>query len=223
MINMIRMSATVAAGSIALMTAAPAMSDTLYASSGYVNNNGAEVGDYAFDNTSSSLIAATFTLAQQSHVTGVGGVFTQFGDGGSIFASLIAAPAAQTSVTAGSLPGLSLANAVFTPPEDGSDATTPLSVTLSPGTYELVFGSGLFGATGYSGLASGMNGQASLLQTVDGGASWDALNDSVRVTVSGNVVPLPAALPLLCSGLAAGFGLMRRRRGARSVADQVAA
>jgi len=142
----------------------------------------------------------------------VGGVFTQFGDGGSVFAEIIAAPAQQSLVNTSTLAGLALAHTVFAPPIDGSDATTPLSVTLGPGTYELVFGSGLFGATGTSGLASGMDGQTTLAQSIDGGATWGDLTDSVRVTVTGNVVPLPASLPLLFSGVMAGFGFLRRRR-----------
>jgi hypothetical protein len=210
--NMIRAVALVALAPLALLAAAPAMSDTLYASAGFVPNG--ETGDYFFDNTSQNLFAATFTLTQTSKVTGVGGVFTTFGDGGSIFASIIAAPAQQSLVNTSTLAGLSLAHTVFNAPTDGSDVTTPLSVILGPGTYELVFGSGLFGATGASGLASGMLGQATLAQSIDGGLSWDQLNDSVRVTVTGNVVPLPATLPLLFSGLMAGAGFLRRRRGA---------
>ena len=211
MYTTIRGSALAALASLALFSAAPAMADTLYASSGYVYNS-TEVGDYAFDNTGQSLIAATFTLSQATHVTGVGGVFTQYGDGGTIFASIIALPSAQTNVTSASLPGLALGTAVFAPPTDGSDYTSTLSLNLSAGTYELVFGSGLFGATGYSGLASGMAGTANLLQSVDGGATWGTLSDSVRVTVSGTAVPLPAGLPMLGSALALGAGLVRRRR-----------
>jgi hypothetical protein len=212
--NMIRASAFAGVASLALLAAAPAMSATLYSSADYVSS-GQEAGDYFIDNGAQHLFGATFTLTQESQVTGVGGVFTRFdGDGGSIFASIIAAPGAQTAVNASTLAGLSLANTVFAPPADGSDATTPLSVLLGPGTYELVFGSGLFGATGQSGLVNGMNGTATLAQSLDGGATWDTLTDSVRVTVTGDVVPLPAGLPLFCSGIAALFGLVRRTRAA---------
>jgi hypothetical protein len=213
MTNMIRASALVGVASLALLAAAPAMSSTLFASAGYVSNG--ETGDYFIDNGANQLFGATFTLTQESQITGVGGVFTQFdGDGGSIFAAIIAAPALQTAVNSSTLTGLSLASTVFVAPADGSDASTPLSVLLGPGTYELVFGSGLFGATGQSGLASGMDGTATLAQSVDGGATWGTLSDSVRVTVTGDVVPLPAGLPLFCSGIAAIFGLVRRARAA---------
>jgi hypothetical protein len=218
MINITRASAIVAIAAIGAVSIQPAMADTLYASAGYVNNN-PEVGDYYFDNTGQNLFAATFTLTQKSDVTGVGGVFTQFGDGGTVFASIIAAPAQQTAVNTTTLPGLSIADAVFAPPSNGSDVIAPLSVTLNAGTYELVIGSGLFGATGQSGLATGMNGQATLAQSLDGGATWGTLQDSVRVTVDGTVspVPLPSGLPLLGSGLAACFGLFRRRRDSAPV------
>jgi hypothetical protein len=211
--NTIRAVAILTLTPVALLAADPALCDTLYSSADFVP--GGETGDYFIDNGGQHLFAASFTLSQASNITGVGGVFTKFdGDGGSIFAEIIAAPAQQTLVNTSTLEGLSLAHTVFTAPTDGSDATTALSVTLGPGTYELVFGSGLFGATGSSGLATGMNGLATLAQSIDGGLSWDALNDSVRVTVSGNVVPLPATLPLLCSGLLAGAGFLRRRRSA---------
>src|SRR5262249_2398087 len=151
----------------AVLTAAPAMADTLYASAGFVP--GGEIGDYFFDNSGQNLFAATFTLSQTSQITGVGGVFTHDGDGGSIFAEIIGAPGQQSQVNLSPLAGLSLAHTVFNAPIDGSDVTTPLSVILGPGTYELVFGSGLFGATGQSGLASGMSGVTTLAQSIDGG------------------------------------------------------
>lgn len=202
------------AGSLALLAqliAAPSQaSQLIYSSAGFVANG--ETGDYSLANDAQSLIAATFTLTQTTSIDAIGGVFTQYGDGGAIFGAIIAAPGSQTSVTAASLPGLTLGAAVWAPPVDGSDATTTLSTPtlLGPGTYEVVFGSGLFGATGNSGLATGMSGTANLLQSVDGGASWNTLNDSVRVTVYGTPVPLPAGLPLLFSGLTA-MGWLRRR------------
>ena len=210
MINSMRASAFGALATLALVAGVPAGAATVYSSAGFVPNG--ETGDYYIANDGQSFIAATFTLSQQSEITGIGGVFTQFGDGGSIFGAIIAAPASQNDVTASSLVNLSLAHTIFAPPTDGSDLTTPVSALLGPGTYELVFGSGLWGTTGNSGLATGMDGQASLLRTVDGGASWDVLNDSVRVTVEASPVPLPAGLPLLVSGVAAIGGLLRRRQ-----------
>lgn len=217
MTKLIRVSAVGTLATLALAAGVPAMASTVYASAGFVQNG--ETGDYSLANDAQSLIAATFTLTEESQLTGVGGVFTQFGDSGSIFGAIIAAPTSQTDVTSSSLLALSLAHTVFAPPTDGSDFTTPLSTVLGPGSYELIFGSGLWGATGNSGLATGMNGTANLLQSVDGGATWGALNDSVRVTVDASPVPLPAGLPLLASGLAALGALTRRRqRGDDSVA-----
>lgn len=52
-------------------------------------------------------------------------------------------------------PGDILASTTFSPTYPSSDIKTPLSVTLSPGTYGLVFGGGLFGATGGEFLQEG--------------------------------------------------------------------
>jgi hypothetical protein len=216
MSNLIRASAFGALATLALVAGAPAGAATVYASAGFVPNG--ENGDYYIASDAQSFIAATFTLAQQSEITGIGGVFTHDGDGGSIFGAIIAQPTSQTDVTAANLVNLSLAHTIFAPPTDGSDLTTSLSVLLGPGTYEVVFGSGLWDTTGNSGLASGMDGEASLLRSVDGGASWDPLNDSVRVTVDASPVPLPAGLPLLMSGVAAIGGLLRRRQRTPAIA-----
>jgi hypothetical protein len=45
-------------------------------------------------------------------------------------------------------PGEVVASTTFTPSFPSSDVTVPLSVTLNPGNYALIFGSGLFGASG---------------------------------------------------------------------------
>jgi hypothetical protein len=218
MTKLIRAGVIGALATAALMSG-PAMASTVFASAGFVPNG--ETGDYYIAADGQSYMATTFTLTQASEVTGIGGVFTQFGDGGSIFGAILAAPANQSDVTASTLAGLSLAHSIFAPPTDGSDASTALSVLLQAGTYELVFGSGVWGTTGNSGLAIGMDGQANLLRTTDGGATWDAVNDSVRMTVEASPVPLPAGLPLLASGLAA-VGAMLRRRNTRVVTESAA-
>src|SRR5215831_11713671 len=104
--NMIRVSAFAAFVCLAAASA-PALADQIPAAPGFVPNG--ETGDYFIADDGQSFIATTFTLTGASHVSGIGGVFTQFGDSGSVFGAILAAPLDQTTVTGASLPGLALA------------------------------------------------------------------------------------------------------------------
>lgn len=86
--------------------------------------------------------------------------------------------------------GTLLAVTTFDPGFPSSDILTPLSVTLAPGDYALIFGSGLFGATGDGAMAFNnpdIPGQASYftwrsLAWLDGGIS------NVRFVVVGQIL-----------------------------------
>jgi hypothetical protein len=181
----------------------PVFADTVvFSSANYVNT---EPHDYSID--SKQWVAAAFSLSATTQVSSVGGVFTQFGSGDPMFT-------ASTS----NLASLALAHTTFTP--DGTDQTAALPVTLAAGTYEVIFGFGLFGSPtdsalggpASSGLAGGQDtiGSPNLFNTANGGLSWQALSTKdVRIDV--NAVPLPAGLPLLLSGLLGIGGVLRRR------------
>ena len=119
-------------------------------------------------------------------------------------------------------PGEVLAFTTFTTPSPSTDVLTPLSVTLAPGTYGLVFGSGLFGATGDSAMPnnnSDIPGSASYFTWVAGTGPWRNVvppSANIRFVVTGTPgpgapIPEPGTLLLLGSGIV-GMGAVARRR-----------
>ena len=95
------------------------------------------------------------------------------------------------------------------------DILIPLNVTLSPGNYALIFGSGLFGTSGYATMPltnPDISGSASYFFWSGPENSWDydGFSDA-RFVVTGTVVPIPAAVWLFGSGLIGLIGLARRK------------
>jgi hypothetical protein len=113
-----------------------------------------------------------------------------------------------------------LASVVFSVPSGTTalDLIVPLTVTLAPGTYGVVFGSGQFGADGDAGLGDANNpiGSPNLFQSIFA-PDWATLDDpGVRIVVEGvTTTPLPAALPLFATGLGA-LGLLGWRSKRRT-------
>jgi len=109
----------------------------------------------------SQLLGARFTLDTTVEVGAVGGHLVGFG--GTIFAAIISlndgVPCFFNNPNEICPQGEPfrdediLATTVFAPPFPSAEAFTPLSITLAPGSYGLVFGSDLFGATGTGALA----------------------------------------------------------------------
>lgn len=205
------------AGALLLgLASIPAHASTIFSSADY---NANEPGDFNIDNA--SFVGASFQLTQATTITGIGGHFSQYSYD-NIFGAIVSASSlnALPTVTAANLASLALASTSLAP--DGSDQLGSVSITLGPGTYDVIFGSGLWGTTGGSGLATGqtdnINSAAALFQTVNGGASWSLLGENdVRIDVVGtpvSAVPVPAALPLFASGLLGLMGAARRRRKA---------
>jgi hypothetical protein len=118
-----------------------------------------------------------------------------------------------------------LASATFTAPASVADASVPLSVTLAPGNYGLVFGVGAFGASGAANLSDNNipTSQSSLFSAnlFLGPAVWldqPTAFSGLRLFVTGTVaVPEPSAWILSTTGLAGVAAVAWRRHRRRVV------
>jgi hypothetical protein len=206
--------AVCALGLLTCATGLPVHAATIYQSATYTGN---DTGAYTVQ--AGAYFGAAFSLSQQTQITGIGGEFGGFPDG-TIFGAIVSLASLSSFPTASpdNLASIALGNTVFSVPQATAvDVTAPLSLLLGPGTYAVIFGSGQFGANGSAGLGD-LNspvGSSHLFSSVFD-PSWSSLNDpGVRVFVEGIETPLPAALPLMATGLAfLGFGAYRRRKRA---------
>jgi hypothetical protein len=163
----------------------------------------------------SLFIGADFSVTAPTQITSIGASFgdTALTSGtGSIFGAIVSVDPVTGLPTqpVESLASITLGDVVFTPSADG-DATAALSLTLQPGTYGLVFGSGLFGATGVADLLAGNDtvGTPSIFENDFAAFSQDPSDTDVRLFV--NAVPEPASLAILSSAGALIAGFRRRR------------
>ena len=123
---------------------------------------------------SGQFLGARFTISSPTMLSSVGGEFQNMT--GSFFVALVPL-ASMTSLPAGNPaagipfnPEEVLAYQIFEADVGSTPEiiTTPFSINLTPGVYGVVFGSGLYGATGYPGTNGGMPEHA----TVAGSSSF---------------------------------------------------
>jgi hypothetical protein len=163
----------------------------------------------------SIMIGADFTVTVPTVIASIG---ASFGDtaltagSGAIFGAIVAVDPVTGLPTqpVETLSSITLGYSVFTPSTDG-DTTTGLSVALQPGTYGIVFGSGLFGATGVADLLHGEDpvGAPAIFSNIFAPFAADASDTDVRLFV--NEVPEPASIAVLAVGGMVLSGLRRRR------------
>ncbi len=107
--------------------------------------------------TTSQYVGWRFATNQTLAVDHIGGHLLSIPDQpGDIFAALVRLQSID-SVPMGApfTPEEVVATTTFQPPFPSAEVFTPLSTTLTPGSYTLVFGTGLFGATGSGAIYNG--------------------------------------------------------------------
>ena len=133
-------------------------------------------------------IGSKFSITETVEVTSIGG---HMGGGGTLFGAIVELPGGAILPAGSPFTGSEvLASTVFPFVFPNQDVSVPLSVILPPGDYALVFGTGLFGASG-----GGDNGGAGV-NTPEGVGSfffWNNVNWANggidgRFTVNGNVL-----------------------------------
>jgi hypothetical protein len=176
---------------------------------------GDDTGEYIVQD--GRYIGAAFTLGATEQITSVGGQFGGY-PGGSIFAAIVPL-ASQTSLPSfapSEIATNALADVVFSVPQATAiDYSVPLSVTLSAGSYAVIFGSGVFGAEGFAGLGylNNVVGSPDWVNSFYENA-WDADSyDGVRITLTAAPeLSTWAMLIIGFAGVGAVFSVRSRRR-----------
>ena len=137
---------------------------------------------------SNQFLGSRFHLDDPVNVTSIGGHLR--GSTGTMFGVIVPLATASALPTGSPFDGSELVSTTFAAGSPSSHFLTPVSVTLPAGDYALIFGSGLFGATG--------SGVMPNVDTDLPGASyffWDAVNwrnggfSSNRFVIEGDLVP----------------------------------
>jgi len=175
-----------------------------------------QVGRSLLEPDSLQFLGARFHLDLPANVTAVGGHFKYTPtEDTSIFGAIIALTGRDAlpqgdPFTAEEI----LATTVFSNPYWGSqDLRAPLSVSLPPGDYALVFGSELFGATGCNSMATNnpeLPGP-SVIVWHDTNVWANHAPQGLRFVVEGEIIPEPGVVLVLAFGGACGL-LSKTRR-----------
>jgi hypothetical protein len=163
-----------------------------------------------------SYVGVRFQISTTVTATGIGGDFGAFSTGnGELFGAIIGLPDADAfplSANPLDTPDL-LAATTFNPSNPASDVSAPIGpVTLAPGYYALLFGSGQFGATGQGFAPPGNDpvGSPSYITYVGTPTpgQWETYvpTEGLRFFVT---APEPSSVALLCVAL--GLALARQR------------
>jgi hypothetical protein len=179
--------ACIVAAVLLLARAAAADQILLTATNAATGSTGGSVVD------AGSFLGARFHLDQTTEITEAGGTFFTYADGG-IFLAIVKVPNA-TSLPQGSpfTDEEVMWSHVFDVGNMARNVLFPVTLTLPPGDYILVAGSGHFGATGGGAMSDGTSRGASTVRCVSN--TWyEGGSSTVRFVLNGQPEPHAALL-----------------------------
>ena len=166
-----------------------------------------------FSISATQFLGARFQLTTPATIDGIGGhMFGSSNGNGLIFGALVQLTSLDDVPNSSDLSSADvLTHMTFHPPSPSEDVIAPIGpIGVPAGFYAVVFGSGLFGATGSGGAPDDNvpnDATAPYNLEYQSGFGWDRIgNRGVRFTAYG-IVPEPGVLPA-----AAVTSLMCRRR-----------
>jgi hypothetical protein len=165
-------------------------------------------------------LGARFELSSGATIDGVGGHMFRTGIGNlELFGALVALTSLDDVPDSVNLstPDV-LAFTTFEPPVQSNDVIAPIGpIDVPAGYYAVVFGSGLFGATGTGGAPdNNAPNDATALYNLkyQAGFGWDRIgNRGVRFTAYGTIPEPSAMMSMLAGGVAIVMRRPSRRRG----------
>lgn len=176
-------------------------------------------GSFNYIAASNSFLGVRFQVPSPVVTTRMGGIF--FGGTGDIFGAIVAlsSPTDLPDTTNLSSPDV-LAHTLIAQGPPNADTSGPISIALTPGSYALVYGGGLFGspsnALAFVPRISTEVGVPSYIFYTSPNSSWSVGgNSNVRFFIEAQSVPEPSGLVLAGISalglLAAGWRRCRRR------------